>query len=321
MSNPKGTLLADNTSTNTTDAVNQTEGVQSHGQGRMQFCAMDGQNDANSNSPQPDHEDPPMIKDGQRGYLRTDPFGNKYFDPIRPTNPNLNRMFGGSEPGYFYFLRREITGGVRGVGKSIAEIAKEAADEANASWYIVTGKEIYHGDLSNGMKALSSGNTSIGGYYGNLAANVFTGGIYGQVKAVSDYWHGKISIDQANEIVAGTAIMQAIAAATAVYSAAQTQSAINSRLASGAAEDVNGLSRAGRALEKHGSRPDSVFPKATGNAAAKNLAGQQVLKEILESNNQRITPNRFGGQDIFDMNTGRGVRYDSNGNMMGFLEP
>ena len=80
------------------------------------------------------------------------------------------------------------------------------------------------------------------------------------------------------------------------------------------------LTKAGRGLDKHGIRPKTSFPQAIGNAAAKNSQGEQVLREILESNQQVIKPNRFGGRDIFDSNTTRGVRFDANGNMMGFLE-
>jgi hypothetical protein len=80
------------------------------------------------------------------------------------------------------------------------------------------------------------------------------------------------------------------------------------------------LTKAGRALDKHGIRPGSAFPQATGSVAAKNAQGQQVLSEIIQSNQQVIRGNRFGGRDIFDSNTMRGVRYDANGNMMGFLE-
>ena len=95
---------------------------------------------------------------------------------------------------------------------------------------------------------------------------------------------------------------------------------ISGGLAAGAREDANGLTVAGRALEKHGSRPGSAFPRAVGDVAAKNSQGQQVLEDILRSNNQKIVPNRFGGQDVFDIGAGRGVRFDGDGNMMGFLE-
>jgi RHS repeat-associated protein len=98
-------------------------------------------------------------------------------------------------------------------------------------------------------------------------------------------------------------------------------SALDRMLEAGKTIDKGDLTKAGRALQKHGSRPGSVFPSAEGNPAAINLQGQQVLQDILSSPNQVIEPNRFGGRDVFDVTTGRGVRYDANGNLMGFLEP
>ena len=49
--------------------------------------------------------------------------------------------------------------------------------------------------------------------------------------------------------------------------------------------DRNGLTRAGRALQKHGDREGSVFPRLTGNAANRNEQGKRILEEILKSNN------------------------------------
>lgn len=63
-------------------------------------------------------------------------------------------------------------------------------------------------------------------------------------------------------------------------------------------------------------------PKATGDQMAKNAQGQAILEEILNGTQQKIvSPNKFGGRDIFDAVTGLGVRFDANGAMMGFLEP
>jgi hypothetical protein len=98
-------------------------------------------------------------------------------------------------------------------------------------------------------------------------------------------------------------------------------SAFQRLLKAGEAIDKGDLTKAGRALQKRGSRPGSVFPSATGNPAAINQQGQRILEEILSSQSQAISPNRFGGRDIFDAGTGRGARYDANGNLMGFLEP
>ena len=85
--------------------------------------------------------------------------------------------------------------------------------------------------------------------------------------------------------------------------------------------DKNGLTKAGRALQKHGDREGSVFPKSSGSAADRNQQGQEILEEILSSDKQHSRPNRFGGEDIYDSNTGRGARFDGDGNMKGFLEP
>ncbi len=96
---------------------------------------------------------------------------------------------------------------------------------------------------------------------------------------------------------------------------------VDDLLKAGQHADRNGLTKAGRGLQKHGDRLGSVFPKSTGNAVARNQQGQDVLEGILKSGNQTSRPNRFGGKDIFDNNTGRGVRFDADGKMKGFLEP
>lgn len=94
--------------------------------------------------------------------------------------------------------------------------------------------------------------------------------------------------------------------------------------ASAARAEAGELSAAGRALEKHGSRTGSVFPRAVGNAAAKNAAGQSIVEDILTSPGARkvdLTSGRFkGGFDIYAPD-GRGVRYDAGGKFITFLEP
>jgi RHS repeat-associated protein len=79
------------------------------------------------------------------------------------------------------------------------------------------------------------------------------------------------------------------------------------------------LTTAGRAGQKHGSRPGSAFPPATGNADDKNEQGQEIL-----TNPDSIISigNRFGefGIDIFDPN-GRAARFDRVDKFRGLLEP
>ena len=89
---------------------------------------------------------------------------------------------------------------------------------------------------------------------------------------------------------------------------------------SGQVIDREGLAKAGRGLDKHGGRPGSVFPKAMGTPAEKNLQGQKILDEILNHSESKCFSNRFGGIDIHAPD-GRGVRFDSENNFMGFLQP
>jgi len=89
----------------------------------------------------------------------------------------------------------------------------------------------------------------------------------------------------------------------------------------GRVADRNGLTKAGRSLQKHGDRPGSIFPRSFGNAAARNTQGQQILDDILNSTSRTFSRNRYGGYDVWDNFTGRGARYDSAGNFIGFLDP
>lgn len=91
-------------------------------------------------------------------------------------------------------------------------------------------------------------------------------------------------------------------------------------LQAGQTIDREGLTIAGRGLDKHGNRPGSVFPKAMRTPAEKNLQGQKILDEILNHPESKCFSNRFGGIDIHAPD-GRGVRYDSENNFMGFLQP
>lgn len=84
------------------------------------------------------------------------------------------------------------------------------------------------------------------------------------------------------------------------------------------------LTKAGRAREKHGSRPGSAFAAATGNVAAKKAAGQAIVEDILTAPGGRIvrvTSGKWkGGNEVYAPD-GRGVRYNAAGKFEGFLEP
>ncbi|MFQ2204734.1 hemagglutinin repeat-containing protein [Aeromonas hydrophila] len=84
------------------------------------------------------------------------------------------------------------------------------------------------------------------------------------------------------------------------------------------------LTLAGRALQKHGSREGSAFPSAKGNPSAINEQGQKIVDSILNDPNKSVIQSNTGryGQvtDVISSN-GRGLRYDAQGKLIGFLEP
>ena len=88
--------------------------------------------------------------------------------------------------------------------------------------------------------------------------------------------------------------------------------------------DKSPLTKAGRALQKHGDRIGSIFPKATGDAVAKNAQGQCIVDSILNDPNKTVllqSTGRFGQVIDVTSSKGQGLRYDANGNLIGFLEP
>ncbi len=92
------------------------------------------------------------------------------------------------------------------------------------------------------------------------------------------------------------------------------------------AADRNGLTKAGRALQKHSSRSGSVYVRPTGklNPANYNRVGQEVAEDILTtpgSITQYRHHSRYGYIYEVKAPDGRALRFDSDGILMGFLEP
>jgi hypothetical protein len=85
-----------------------------------------------------------------------------------------------------------------------------------------------------------------------------------------------------------------------------------------------GLTKVGRALQKHGSRSGSIYPKATGNAAAMNEQGRNVLQNILSHPNATTVTRhhgRFGNIMEIKIPGGQGARFSADGkSFIGFLE-
>jgi hypothetical protein len=94
----------------------------------------------------------------------------------------------------------------------------------------------------------------------------------------------------------------------------------------GTFHDRGGISKAGRALDKHGQRVDTVFPKAVGSVHEKNVQGQKILDEILNHPDKQIILDKAPRSkqlviDVFHPN-GHGARFSRDGKeFITFLEP
>jgi len=82
--------------------------------------------------------------------------------------------------------------------------------------------------------------------------------------------------------------------------------------------DRKGITRAGRALDKHGGRAGSFFPKATGNEVSKNLQGQFHLDDILTHQKSKIFRGTRNQLEIYAPD-GRGAFFSKDGFFRGFI--
>jgi len=87
--------------------------------------------------------------------------------------------------------------------------------------------------------------------------------------------------------------------------------------------DRNGLTMAGRALQKHSSRVGSKFKTTAKNPSSYNTEGLRVLEEILNNPDTAVryrNHNSFGEIMDFRHPDGRGVRFDIDNNFIGLLD-
>ncbi|MEJ7647744.1 MAG: hypothetical protein WKF57_01660 [Nakamurella sp.] len=90
-------------------------------------------------------------------------------------------------------------------------------------------------------------------------------------------------------------------------------------LAAARAPDRNGLTQAGRGLQKHGGRQGSVYEgRSSGNGAARNAQGMEEVRRILDDTVRVDDLDTV--VNIWD-SRGWGVRLRKDGTFMGFLEP
>jgi RHS repeat-associated protein len=113
---------------------------------------------------------------------------------------------------------------------------------------------------------------------------------------------------------------KAASALTKLTNASKKEFCLDKLSQAGQAMDRGGLTRAGRALDKHGNRPDTVYPKARGTPLEKNLQGQFQLDDILTHPQSYNIENNVGGINYYTPD-GRGAFFYADGTFRGFLQP
>jgi hypothetical protein len=63
--------------------------------------------------------------------------------------------------------------------------------------------------------------------------------------------------------------------------------------------DRGGLTKTGRALDKHAGRSGSAFPRIAGNPVSKNIQGQYHLEDILTHSQSKIIKDGSRGFEIY----------------------
>ena len=89
-----------------------------------------------------------------------------------------------------------------------------------------------------------------------------------------------------------------------------------------AVPDRNGLTRAGRALDKHGAgqrSSESPFPKPRGGPQQKNVDGQFQVEDVLTHPGSVFRQLGRGGLGVRTPD-GREIRFDADGRFSGFIE-
>lgn len=123
--------------------------------------------------------------------------------------------------------------------------------------------------------------------------------------------------DAIGSTIAAESAKQAAAAEAEGLTGAFTRSEID---AASLARDKGGLTRVGRALQKHSDRSGSVFRgQSTGNTAQRNAQGSAALDKILKDPGLTVKQNKNVTE--YFSGTGSGFRMSNDGTFMGFLEP
>lgn len=85
------------------------------------------------------------------------------------------------------------------------------------------------------------------------------------------------------------------------------------------ASSRGGQTAAGRAVQKHGDRPGSIYPRV-GSSAERSRIGQGLVEDYLTHPQARERVRRDGVR-IFELPDGRWVSFNADDTFRGFLEP
>ncbi|NGX56368.1 MAG: hypothetical protein K1060chlam5_00606 [Candidatus Anoxychlamydiales bacterium] len=212
--------------------------------------------------------------------------------------------------------------------KVLSEIIAPEACELIKDWEILSPKE--RGEKSGYIIGKLGGDILVPG----IAAKVTTKGINGAKELLVAAKNLKmseqlLSLEALAETGGNGAFREIVYSNRVFETAASTGKMIegfsSKELANaGKVLDRAGLTKAGRALAKHGGREGSVFPKPIGDPMQINLHGQKILEGILNNPNKKIfhyTFKEYG--EIIDIKVPEigGLRYNIKGEFIGFLEP
>ncbi|TKC04134.1 RHS repeat-associated core domain-containing protein, partial [Pedobacter polaris] len=179
---------------------------------------------------------------------------------------------------------------------NVALVLNTISNANNAGMAKGKVKEEYTRAANEGVKEIAIG----------FAIGAGTGRVFGQI---GKSLFGKSATIGASELSASSSV---------------TKTAINSvdDFIQSAAEGTGsqGLSKVGRALQKHAGREGSVFEDIEFSHKTANQQGLDLLQDILGSKKQTIRNAPQGGYEIYDTTTGRGVGVSRNGVFNGFRE-
>lgn len=97
---------------------------------------------------------------------------------------------------------------VVGVAKAGREIGYQTADLANTTTYLVSGYEMYHGNLSNLGQASVRSDFCYTTHVAETGANILTFGVYGEGKLTYQYYAGHINLQTYSESMGASGVFQ-----------------------------------------------------------------------------------------------------------------